>query len=320
MPLRNVCALVFNPVASFELGVVTEVFGVNRSVQGVPSFDFSVVSGDGAFLRAVGGLVITAPTDLRRLATADLVCVPSWPRHDQEPSSEVVAALRAVVARGGTVLSVCSGAFVLAAAGLLDGGRATTHWSCATALAERYPSVEVDPDVLYVDCGQVVTGAGTAAGIDACLHIVRRELGSDVANAIARGMVVPAHRQGGQAQRVEAPVPLHRQSGAEALAAVLDWAVENLDKDLSVHTLAARAHMSERTLARRFRQLTGVTPYQWLLSQRLNQAQRLLENGASVEEAARRSGFRGAATLRAQFSRWNGRSPSEYARAFRPAG
>jgi transcriptional regulator GlxA family with amidase domain len=133
-------------------------------------------------------------------------------------------------------------------------------------------------------------------------------------------MVVPAHRQGGQAQRVEAPVPLHRQSGAEALAAVLDWAVENLDKDLSVQTLAARAHMSERTLARRFRQLTGVTPYQWLLSQRLAQAQRLLENGASVEETARRSGFRGAATLRSQFSRWNGRSPSEYARAFRPAG
>jgi transcriptional regulator GlxA family with amidase domain len=222
-------------------------------------------------------------------------------------------ALRDVVARGGRVMSVCSGAFVLAAAGLLDGRRATTHWRYAAALAERYPRIDVDQNVLYVDAGPVLTSAGTAAGIDLCLHLVREEHGTAVANAVARRMVVPPHRDGGQAQYVEAPVPAPRR---DDLGDLLTWAVEHLDQPLSVESLAARALMSPRTFARRFRAATGTTPYAWLLHQRTLLAQRLLEAGHGVEEVARRSGFGSAATLREHFARARGTSPSAYQRAF----
>jgi len=213
-------------------------------------------------------------------------------------------------------MSVCTGAFVLAAAGLLAGRRATTHWRHAAALAERYPRVDVDPDVLYVDAGPVLTSAGTAAGIDLCLHIVRTEHGAGVANALARRMVVPPHRDGGQAQYVETPVRVHRRG--DELSEVLDWALERLDEPLSVDELAARALMSTRTFARRFRAVTGETPHRWLLLQRLLLAQRLLEEGDEpVEEVARLAGFGSAVSLRQHFARWRGTSPQRYRRTFR---
>ena len=311
--LRNVAVAVCDGVSVFELGVVCEVFGIDRSDQGLPVFDFAVCAADPPPLRSGGGFSLTPDHGLDRLASADLVAVPHWRSVDERPPEALLDALRAVVDRGGRVMSVCSGAFVLAAAGLLDGRRATTHWRYAAQLAARYPAVDVDPNVLYVDAGPVLTSAGTAAGIDLCLHLVRCEYGVAVANAIARRMVVPPHRDGGQAQYVEAPVPLPRR---DELGDVLTWAVEHLDQPLSVETLAARALMSPRTFARRFRAVTGTTPYAWLLHQRTLLAQRLLEDGHSVEEVARRSGFGSAATLREHFAKARGTSPSAYRRTF----
>ncbi|MDP9432359.1 MAG: helix-turn-helix domain-containing protein [Actinomycetota bacterium] len=315
--LTDVCAVIDEPVAAFELGVVCEVFGLDRSAQGLPTYDFAVVSVSGSPLSTFGGLTLATPHRLDRLGTADLVCVPAWRSVGEPPPEALLEALRDVVARGARVLAVCSGAFVLAAAGLLDGRRATTHWMYAERLARQYPQVEVDANVLYVDEGPVITSAGTAAGIDACLHVVRQEHGVQVANAVARRMVVPPHRDGGQAQFVEAPVPQQRHVGAADLAAVLDWAVAHLDRPLSVPVLARQAHLSERTFARRFCEVTGTTPHAWVLAQRIGHAQRLLEDGLPVEQVARRVGFGAAATLRAHFARSLGTSPSSYARTFR---
>jgi transcriptional regulator GlxA family with amidase domain len=311
--LRNVAVAVCDQVSVFELGVVCEVFGMDRSDAGLPAYEFAVCAAEPGPLRTGGGFAITPDYGLDRLAEADLVAVPHWRSMDERPPYELMRALREVVARGGRVMSVCSGAFVLAAAGLLDGRRATTHWRYAAELARRYPRVDVDQNVLYVDAGPVLTSAGTAAGIDLCLHLVREEHGTAVANAVARRMVVPPHRDGGQAQYVEAPVPEPRR---DDLGDVLTWAVEHLDQPLSVESLAARALMSPRTFARRFRAATGTTPYAWLLHQRTLLAQRLLEAGHGVEEVARRSGFGSAATLREHFARARGTSPSAYQRAF----
>lgn len=311
--LHNVAVAICDGVSVFELGVVCEVFGVDRTDTGLPGYDFAVCRAEDGPLRTGGGFGIEPGFGLERLAAADLVAVPHWRSPDELPPEPLLDALRSVVERGGRVMSVCSGAFVLAAAGLLDGRRATTHWRYAAALAERYPLVDVDPNVLYVDAGPVLTSAGTAAGIDLCLHLVRSEHGAAVANAVARRMVVPPHRDGGQAQFVEAPVPLPRR---DDLADVLSWAVSHLDSPLSVETLAARALMSPRTFARRFKAATGATPYAWLLHQRTLLAQRLLEDGLAVEEVARRSGFGSAATLREHFARSRGTSPSAYRRTF----
>ncbi|MDQ1713522.1 MAG: hypothetical protein QOE45_2972 [Frankiaceae bacterium] len=311
--LRNVAVAVCDGVSVFELGVVCEVFGVDRSDTGLPPYDFAVCAAEPGPLRTGGAFGITPSYGLDRLARADLVAVPHWRSLDEPPPAALLDALRAVVARGGRVMSVCSGAFVLAAAGLLDGRRATTHWRYAAALAERYPLVEVDQNVLYVDAGPVLTSAGTAAGIDLCLHLVREEHGPAVANAVARRMVVPPHRDGGQAQYVEAPVPSPRR---DDLGDVLAWALDHLADALTVEALAAHALMSPRTFARRFRAATGTTPYAWLLHQRTLLAQRLLEAGLGVEEVARRSGFGSAATLREQFARSRGTSPRAYQRTF----
>jgi transcriptional regulator GlxA family with amidase domain len=318
MTLRDVCAVVGGDVATFELGVLCEVFGTDRTEQGLPGYDFAVVACAAPPLKATGGFTIDTPHRLDRLATADLIAIPAWKGGD--PPEELLQALRDAVERGARVLSVCSGAFVLAAAGLLDGRRAATHWRYAAELAAGYPLIDVDDSVLYIDCGPVITSAGTAAGIDACLHLLRLEHGAEVANAVARRMVVPPHRDGGQAQYVEAPVPVRQHAGSDELAAVLDWAVENLAEPLTVEALARRAHMSPRTFARRFREVAGATPHRWLLGQRVGHAQRLLETGMSVEEVARRSGFGSAANLRLQFGRERGTSPSTYARTFRAAG
>jgi transcriptional regulator GlxA family with amidase domain len=319
MVLRNVAVVVCDDFAPFELGVLCEAFGLDRSDQDLPVYDFAVVAVDEPPLRSVGGMVLDTPHRLDRLAEADLVCVPAWRRLHEPPPDELVQALRDAVARGARVLSVCSGAYVLAWAGLLDGLRATTHWRYAEDFARRFPQVTVDPDVLYVDNGAVITSAGSAAGLDACLHLLRLEHGSHAANTIARRMVVAPHRDGGQAQFVQSPVPTARRVGSEDLASVCDWVVAHPDADLSVEALAARACMSPRTFARRFREVTGETPARWVLSQRIACASELLEQGLGVEEVARRAGFGSAATLRTQFARWRGTSPSAYARTFRSA-
>ena len=313
--LRNVAVAVFDRVAPFELGVVCEVFGLDRTPDGLPGYDFAVCAAEPPPLRTSSDFLLHPRHGLERLATADLIAVPGWRDVDEPPPEPLLDVLRQAVQRGARVMSVCSGAFVLAAAGLLDGRRATTHWRYVDTLAARYPSIQVDPNVLYIDEGSVLTSAGTAAGIDLCLYLVRQEHGAAVANAVARRMVVPPHRDGGQAQYIETPVVEHRPG--DDLAGVLAWAQANLDKPLDVEQLARRAHMSPRTFARRFGAATGTTPHRWVLSQRQQLAERLLEDtDHDMEEVARQAGFGSAAILRHHFARYRGTSPQRYRRNF----
>jgi len=317
--MRDVAVIAFDQVPVFELGVACEVFGLDRTGEGMPRLDFALVAGEPAPLRTSSGFLVDTPHGLERLRTADLVVIPGWRDPENElPPREVLDALRAAVDRGARAVSLCSGAFVLAAAGLLDGRRATTHWRYASTLAARYPEIDVQPDVLYIDEGAVMTSAGSAAGIDLCLHIVRTDYGADVANRIARRMVVPPHREGGQAQYIETPVAADERD--DALGETLAWALAHLDGELSVDVLAARAHMSVRTFVRRFAAAFGGTPHQWLLAQRITLARRLLETtDLGIDEVARRSGFGSAATLRLQFGRRLATSPLAYRRTFRSA-
>jgi transcriptional regulator GlxA family with amidase domain len=316
--LRDVAVLAFEGVAAFELGVACEVFGLDRSAQGLPAYDFAVAAAEEPPLATTSGFAIDTPYRLDRLATADLVVVPPRVRRDEDLPPGVVDALRAAVDRGARVMSVCSGAFVLAAAGLLDGRRATTHWMHTEELARRYPRIRLDRDVLYVEDGPLLTSAGTAAGIDLCLHVVRQEHGAQVANAIARRMVVPPHRDGGQAQYVETPLPPPR--AAEGLGDLLAWVAEHLDEEHTVESLAARVFLAPRTFARRFRAETGTTPHHWLTGQRILLAQRLLEEGEDpIDAVAARTGFGSAANLRHHFTRWVGVAPYAYRRTFRRA-
>lgn len=314
--IRDVVALVHEGTGAFGLGVASEVFGYDRSCRGLPRFDFALAGPRTGPVRTDTGLVVQVEHSLERLARADLVDVLSWEDYDAEPPTELLDALRAAYDRGAVVMSHCSGAYLLAAAGLLDGRRATTHWRYAERLAARFPMVRVDPDVLYVDEGRVLTGAGTAAGVDLCLYLLRREFGAHVANAVARDMVVPPHRDGGQAQYVTAPLPEVGES--ELLGDVLAWMAEHLGEQVTVDGLAARALMSPRSFARHFRAATGTTPHAWLLVQRLHRAEELLETGdLPVDEVARRVGFGSAGTLREQFVRRRGVPPRDYRRAFR---
>lgn len=313
--LANVVAVVYDGVAPFELGVLCEAWGVDRSDQGIPGFDFAVSAPrPGRVSTSLPGLSIDVPRGLDRVAEAQLVCVPAMPR-DQPVPPEVVTALRAAHDRGARLLSVCTGAFVLGTAGLLDGRRCTTHWRYVDELAQRFPRAEVDCDVLYVDSRPVVTSAGSAAGLDACLHVMRDELGAGVATAVARRMVVAAHRDGGQAQFIETPLP---STTADTLQPLLDWIRANLDDDLSVERLASRALMSPRTFARRFRAETGTTPYHWVTNQRVMLAERMLEESDdTIEQVAAKAGFSNATAFRHHFSRLRGTSPQQYRRIFR---
>lgn len=314
-PLRSVALVIDHGMSAFEFAIPCEVFGLDRSPQGLPAFEFSICSPQPGPVLATTGFQVIAPHRLGPLASADLVIVPGF-QVGYTPPPELLAALRAVVARGARVASLCSGAFVLAEAGLLDGRRATTHWLYSETLQARFPTVELLPNVLFVEDGPVATSAGTAAGIDLCLHLVRRSWGPEVANGIARRMVVPAQREGGQAQYVVGPTTTVR---APTLAPLLDWAAEHLDQDLSVALLAGRAAMSPRTFARRFRAETGTSPHQWVLVQRVALAERLLETAdVPIEEVARRCGFSSAAMLRHHFTRLRGTAPTSYRRTFGP--
>lgn len=311
-----VAAVVGSRVAAFELGVAHEVFGLDRSEYADPWYRFRVVGAFGTTIPVnEGDWSITTPYTLDDLADAETVILPVWPERAGLAPPELLDALRAVHARGGRLVSVCTGAFLLAQAGLLDGRRATTHWMYAGEFAARYPAVEVDRDVLFVDAGDgLYTSAGTAAGIDLCLHIVRLDHGAEVANKVARRMVVPPQRDGGQAQFIRSAVP---DCDAETLGPLLTWIVENLAEPLSVDQLAARSNLSARTFARRFRAETGATPHAWITSQRVLRAEELLETSdRSVEQIASDVGFGNAATLRHHFTRARAVSPQQYRRTF----
>ncbi len=311
--LKNVVVVVLEEVHPFELGVACEVFGLDRGEEGLPVYEFALASDRPGPKRTHAGFSIDVPHGPERLAEADLVVLTATGLRDEYPPA-LIAALRSAVEGGARALSICSGSFLLGAAGLLDGRRSTTHWKHAAEMARRFPLTTVEPDVLYVDEDPVITSAGTAAGIDACLHLVRKVQGAEVARGIARRMVVAPHREGGQAQFVNRPLP---EPGVESLASVLDWMRHHLDQEATVERLAALAHMSPRTFARRFQQETGTTPHRWLTGQRLLLAQRLLEGTAEpIDTVAARCGFGNAATLRHHFARRLGTTPQAYRRAF----
>jgi AraC family transcriptional activator FtrA len=309
-----VAILAYDGLCTFEFGIAIEIFALPR-----PEFDFawyrhSIVAVDQGPLRATGGFMVSADAGYEALTEARTIVIPGWRSRDERPPHALLDALRQAHERGARLLSICSGVFVLAAAGLLDGKRATTHWRYCDELARRFPAIVVDPAVLYVDSGQVITSAGSAAGIDACLHLVERDFGAHVSNTVARRLVMAPLRAGGQAQFIAAPVA---QTPRHDLAAVLEWARERLGETLTVPQMATKALMSERTFLRRFKDATGMPPKAWLQHERMARARSLLETSAlDTEQVAQRCGFASAESFRVAFRKAVGLAPSFYRERF----
>lgn len=315
MRAHRVAVPVFDDMPLFEIAVVGEVFGMPRPDLLARPYLVQVCQvGSGPMRTQGASMLIGTDAGLDEIRGADTIVMPALPAHDAEVPAELVDALREASRRGARIAAVCTGAFALAAAGLLDGRRATTHWMYAAELAERFPAVSVDPRVLYVVDGPVATSAGTAAGIDLCLELIRRDHGTATAAEVARRLVVPPHRQGGQAQYVSTPLPPLSDA---SLAPLLDWARSHLDRPLTLAVLARQASITTRTLTRRFTATVGVPPLQWLTTERVRRAQQLLEDtDLSVEHIAERSGLGTAANLRIHFLRQTGTTPSAYRSAF----
>lgn len=313
-PNRRVAVLAYDGLCTFEFGIAVEVFGLPRPEFGDDWYRFQVCGvGPGPY-RAVGGIRVEADGGLDDLAQAGTIVVPGWRDPDEVPPPDLLEALRRAYDNGARLLSICSGVFVLAAAGLLSGRRATTHWRYTDTLARRHPDIAVDPDVLYVDAGRILTSAGSAAGLDLALHLVRRDFGPRVANAVARRLVIPPHRDGGQAQFLDRPLADRADS---RFAALFETLRRDLAAEHSVAAMARLAAMSERTFLRRFREATGTSPADWLTAERVARARDLLEaTRLTVEEVALAAGFPTAAALRHHFRKRVGVGPSDYRRTF----
>jgi transcriptional regulator GlxA family with amidase domain len=313
--MHTVAAVVDQGALTFDFAIPCEVFGIDRSDIASPWYEFLVVAAGERRVRTQTGFTIEAPHGLAALDRADTIVIPGWTSPEVEPDANLVTALRRAHRRNARIVSICTGAFVLAAAGLLDNRRAVTHWLYTDDLQERYPRVRVDPGVLYVADETVMTSAGTAAGLDLCLHIVTSDYGADVAAAVARRLLVPLHRSGGQAQYVDVPVP---QSLGDEMSELLAWAVPRIPARLSVDDLARRASVSPRTLTRRFRKTTGLAPGEWLRSEKLRLARRLLETSDDpIEHIARNAGYETTVAMRAHFARDLRTSPRAYRKTFR---
>jgi len=309
-----VVALVYDGLCNFEFACAGEVFGLPRPELEPHGYRFETCAIERGPLRAAYGMRVVADGGLELLEDAGTVIVPGWKGIDAPVPTRLIDALQRAHANGARLVSICSGSFVLAATGLLDGKRATTHWRYADALQRRYPRIHVDPAVLYVDEGQVLTSAGSAAGLDLCLHLVRRDFGAEIANAVARRLVVPPHREGGQAQFVERPMATRERN---TLSSVIDSMHQHLAGNLPIAQLARQASMSERTFLRRFKEATGTTPADWLTTARLDLARHLLESTSlSMDSVAEQSGLGTAMTLRHHFRRKLGTSPSAYKERF----
>jgi AraC family transcriptional activator FtrA len=308
--------LAYDGLCTFEFGVAVEVFGLARPEMGEDWYRYATAAIEPGPLRAAGGLTVSASGGLELLAEADLIVVPGWRGIEEPVPVSLVEALRGAHARGSRLMSLCSGVAVLAATGLLDGRKATTHWRYAEKISQRYPKIHLDPDVLYVDEGQILTAAGSAAGIDLCLHVVRGDFGAEAANSVARRLVVPPHREGGQAQFIIRPVPQDREG--KRLGPLIDWIDLNLQRDITLSEMAARAGMSARTFQRRFRDLTGNSPGEFLLTRRLRHACDLLERetALSLDDIALAAGFGTPATLRHHFRSRLATSPTAYRTRF----
>jgi AraC family transcriptional regulator, transcriptional activator FtrA len=315
-PRSNVVAvLAYDGVSIFELGIAVEMFGLLNA--GSARYRVVVCADRPGLQLSANGVNIVADAGLEALQRAGTIIVPGWcpwPRSEARPSEQLLSALKRGHARGARIASICAGVFVLAAAGLVDGRRVTAHWASAEALAQRYPRVRVDPDVLYVDDGDIMTSAGRAAGLDLCLHIIRRDYGAEIANQVARRFVIAPHRDGGQAQFIQRPV----QREGDPLTHVFDWAGRHLTEDLSIECLAARARMSRRTFIRRFEEATGCSPGEWVLQARVGHARELLEmTELSIEDVATSVGFGSADTLRHHFRMRMRTTPHRYRATFR---
>ena len=312
---RLVVALAYDGLCTFEFGVAVEIFGLDRPEMGDDWYDFRVAGVEPGPLTAMGGITIATGGGMALVERAGTIIVPGWRGADCPVPARLVRSLRRAHEQGARLMSFCSGVFVLAATGLLDGRRAATHWRYAARLARDYPAVTVVPDVLYVDEGTLLTAAGSAAGIDLSLHLIRCDWGAPAANSVARRLVVPAHRDGGQAQFIEAPVSAAREGGR--LGQVLDRMRAAPGREASIATLASAAGMSRRTFLRRFKASTGATPGAWLQGARIARARELLAGSESaIEEIATTVGFGSAATLRHHFRKHMRISPSDYRRRF----
>jgi len=311
---HRVVALAYDQLCTFEFGCTVELFAPPRPELPVPWYEFAVCAAERGPLRAAGGLEVRVSHGLKLLEHADTIVIPGWRAVDEPPPAALIAKLRTAFARGARLCSICSGAFVLAAAGLLDGRRATTHWKYATSLATRYPQIRVEANALYVDEGQVLTSAGSAAGLDMLLHLVRRDHGAKIANQVAQRLVMAPHREGGQFQFVPRPVAADERG---RLAQLLDFIRAHVAQTHTLHSLATRAAMSTRTLQREFARATGQAPYEWLVGERIERAKELLESsGLSAKVIAARVGMGSAESLRHHFRRRVGTTPAQYRRRF----
>ncbi|PFH08463.1 transcriptional regulator GlxA family with amidase domain [Collimonas sp. PA-H2] len=315
---HTVAVVAFDGISPFHLSVPCMVFGDDLARLGVPRYRLLICGTRTGLVPTMSGFNIEVEHDLSALELADTVIVPAWRDPDERPPELLLQALRAAHERGARIVGLCLGAFVLAEAGLLNGRAASTHWVWSEDFARKYPKVKLDQKVLYMDDGDILTSAGTAAAIDCCLHLLRRDHGADVANRIARRMVVAPHRHGGQAQYIEQPLP--PSGGSDALTVTLDWAIEHLEQPLCLDVLAARAAMSRRNFTRRFKQKTGATVSQWLLNHRLASAQRLLETSdKAIDRIAELAGFGSTVSLRQHFTAAFAISPAAYRKQYRRA-
>jgi AraC family transcriptional activator FtrA len=311
----RVVALAYDGLCTFEFGVAVEIFGLPRPEMGDNWYRFAVASVDDGELRATGGIRMVTDGDLSLLEQADLIIVPGWRGVESPVPQALCEALQQAYQRGCHLLSICSGVFVLAATGLLNGQRATTHWRYTQTLKTRFPQVQVVEDVLYQDEGQLLTSAGSAAGIDLCLHVVRRDYGMEAANQVARRLVIPPHRDGSQTQQLSRPVAQLRES--QRLGQLFDYLHQHLTLGHTVSSLARRVDMSQRTFLRRFQEATGTTPARWLLNERLTRAKEFLENSRlSIDRIAEQTGFGNTATLRHHFRQHFSLSPAQYRKQF----
>lgn len=320
--MHSVAILAYDGMTGFESGIAAEIFGITELSEqfsaGITRPWYSVtLCAEAPEVRMLGGATVRTPHGLEAVAAADTVIIPSVRDVADAVSPDLVDAIRAAHDRKARLVSICSGAFALAAAGVLDGRQATTHWVYVDLLQQRYPEIDVDPTPLYVDGGDVLTSAGCAAGLDLCLHIVRSDHGAQVANDVARRLVISPHRAGGQAQYIDTPVPEPTTDGR--IAAGMVWALENLDSSITLDELATQSAMSRRSYLRQFAKATGTTPIKWLIEQRIQASLALLEaSSLSVEQIATRVGFESAATYRHHFVRQLRTTPSDYRSCFTP--
>lgn len=313
-----VAVLAYDGLCTFEFAIAYEVFGLARPEMGPDWYRYAVCAIEDGPLRAAGGLVIEASAGRRLLSKADIIIVPGWRAIDAPVPAALIRDLVRAHARGARLMSLCSGIAVLAATRLLEGRRATTHWRYAASITSRYPGIRLEPDMLYVDEGDVLTAAGSAAGIDLCLHVVRREYGAEAANSVARRLVVPPHREGGQVQFIRRPVL--REHENSRFGALIDWLRAHLDETHSVEKLAGRAGMSERSFQRKFQEATGLPPGEWLIAERVRLAQEHLERrpDASLQQIAGVCGFGSLESMRHHFRRRTGIAPTTYQKQFSP--